>query len=195
VSEWLTFQALFALPAAMAGLGGKLAAAVLVSLLGLTGALAAACFAKVFGMVFLAKPRSAHAAEAREAPALMLAPMGLLAALCLALGVLPVLLLGTLARTVAPFLGEAAAEALAPGEWYAAGFKATAAAGTISPRRRRPCCWPGRWRRRAFTGRSAGAGGLPGRPGHAASCRPPGWINGHRVRRAYPPDVRGHPAA
>ncbi len=133
VSEWLTFQALFALPAAMAGLGGKLAAAVLVSLLGLTGALAAACFAKVFGMVFLAKPRSAHAAEAREASALMLAPMGLLAALCLALGVLPVLLLGTLAQTVAPFLGETAAAALAPGEWYAAGFNAAAAAGTISP--------------------------------------------------------------
>lgn len=131
VSEWLTFQALFALPAAVSGLGGRLAAAVLVSLLGLTGALAAACFAKVFGMVFLAKPRSAPAANAREASGLMLAPMGALAALCLALGILPVWLIGGLARTVAPFLGETTA--LVPGEWYAVGFKAAATAGAMSP--------------------------------------------------------------
>ncbi len=132
-SEWLTFQALFALPAAVAGISGKLAAAVLVSLLGLTGALAAACFAKVFGMIFLAKPRSAQAAEAQEASPLMLAPMGALAALCLALGVLPVPLLDTLARTVSPFLGGGAAAVLAPGEWYTVGFRAAAAAGTFSP--------------------------------------------------------------
>lgn len=133
VSEWLTFQALFALPAALTGLTGKLSAAVLVSLLGVTGALAAACFVKVFAMIFLAKPRSQHVAEAKEASGLMLAPMGFLAALCLALGVLPVPLLGVLTRTVAPFLGEAPAATLAAGDWYAVGFKATAAAGTMSP--------------------------------------------------------------
>jgi hydrogenase-4 component B len=133
VSEWLTFQALFALPAALAGLTGKLAAAVLVSLLGLTGALAAACFVKVFAMIFLAKPRSTHVAEAKEASRLMLAPMGLLAALCLVLGVLPVPLIGLLTRTVAPFLGEAPAATLAAGDWYAVGFTAATAAGTMSP--------------------------------------------------------------
>ncbi len=133
VSEWLTFQALFALPAALAGLTGKLSAAVLVSLLGLTGALAAACFVKVFAMIFLAKPRSAHVAAAREASGLMLAPMGFLAALCLILGVLPVPLLGLLTRTVAPFFGEAPAATLAAGDWYAVGFKAGATTGTMSP--------------------------------------------------------------
>jgi hydrogenase-4 component B len=61
----------------------------------------------------------------------MLAPMGVLAALCLALGVLPSWLLGGLVRTVAPFLGEGAA--LAPGEWYMVGFRAAAATGAMSP--------------------------------------------------------------
>lgn len=133
VSEWLTFQALFALPAAFAGLAGKLAAALLVALLGLTGALAAACFVKVFAMIFLAKPRSSHVTGAREASGLMVAPMGLLAGLCLVLGVLPTGLLGLLARTVTPFLGPEAAGALATEAWYAVGFAAAPAAGTMSP--------------------------------------------------------------
>jgi len=133
VSEWLTFQALFALPAGLAGLGGKVGAAALASLLGLTGALAAVCFVKVFGMIFLAKPRSTHVSDSvREAPGLMLAPMGLLAVLCLLLGVLPTGLLGLLAATVAPFLGPGTAKALATDEWYVVGFKATTA-GTMSP--------------------------------------------------------------
>ncbi len=132
-SEWLTFQALVALPAAVAGMAGKLAAAVLVSVLGLTGALAAACFVKVFAMIFLAKPRSEQAAAAREASWLMLAPMGALAALCVALGVLPVWLISLLTGTVAPFLGEGAKAALAEGAWHTAGFRATAAAGAMSP--------------------------------------------------------------
>lgn len=133
VSEWLTFQALFALPAALTGLLGKTGAALMVSLLGLTGALAAACFVKVFGMIFLAKPRSGHVAGAKEASTAMLLPMGVIAALCLLLGVLPVSLFDALTRTVAAFPALAGGEAVAGGEWYLVGFKANQASGGMSP--------------------------------------------------------------
>jgi hydrogenase-4 component B len=53
----------------------------------LTGALAAATFARAYGMVFLARPRSKEAAQAKEAPLGMLVGPGLLAALCVFLGV------------------------------------------------------------------------------------------------------------
>jgi hydrogenase-4 component B len=88
-SEWLTFQAFlfgfrgstdplvhFLFPA-----GG--------ALLALTTALAAACFVKAFGICFLALPRSPEAAEAHEAPAIMLVPQAFLATLCVALGLFP----------------------------------------------------------------------------------------------------------
>ena len=56
------------------------------SLLALTGALAAACFVRAFGIGFLALPRSSQATNAHEAHSSMLAGMGALAALCIALG-------------------------------------------------------------------------------------------------------------
>ena len=88
-SEWLTFQAfLYGFRGApeplvhfLFPLGG--------ALLALTTALAAACFVKAFGISFLALPRSRAAAEAHEAPAVMLAPQAWLAALCVGLGVFP----------------------------------------------------------------------------------------------------------
>ncbi len=53
----------------------------------LMSALAAACFVKAFGIVFLAVPRSPEAAHAREAPRPMLLGSGLLALVCIVLGV------------------------------------------------------------------------------------------------------------
>jgi hydrogenase-4 component B len=58
-----------------------------LSLFALTSALAAACFVKLFGLMFLARPRSEAAADAHEVPAGMLIGPGILAALCIALGV------------------------------------------------------------------------------------------------------------
>jgi hydrogenase-4 component B len=55
--------------------------------LALTSALSAATFAKAYGMVFLARPRSEAAAKAREVPFAMLLAPGILAALCVILGV------------------------------------------------------------------------------------------------------------
>ncbi len=85
VGEWLTFQSLFA------GIApGRSWESILfilaIAALALCGALAAASFAKFFGIAFLGKPRSEHAAEATEVPGTMRAAMAVLAALCLAVG-------------------------------------------------------------------------------------------------------------
>jgi hydrogenase-4 component B len=113
-SEWLTFQAflfgfrqsaepplLFLFPLAGA-------------LLALTTALAAACFVKAFGISFLALPRSSESAAARESSAVMLAPQMLLAALCLALGIVPGAALQLIGRSTASLSGLLAPADIAP---------------------------------------------------------------------------------
>ena len=104
-SEWLTFQAfLFGFRGSTAPLvhflfpvGG--------AVLALTTALAAACFVKAFGISFLALPRSRAAAEARESPAVMLAPQAFLAAMCMGLGLFPGVVLRTLGGVIASLPG------------------------------------------------------------------------------------------
>jgi hydrogenase-4 component B len=91
VSEWLTYQSLLRL-AARGGHGLALSGFAGVLALALTGALAAACFLKVTGVALLARPRSERAERAREVPAGMWASAGVLAALCVAAGLLPGLL-------------------------------------------------------------------------------------------------------
>jgi hydrogenase-4 component B len=86
VSEWLTYQSLLAGFGASRGLI-SLMFPIAGALLALTGALAAACFVKAFGITFLALPRSSQAGEAHESPRTMIAGMGILTALCFALGI------------------------------------------------------------------------------------------------------------
>jgi hydrogenase-4 component B len=99
-SEWLTFQAL------LYGFGASESPLVHFllptagALLAMTGALAAACFVKAFGITFLALPRSTAAADAREVPGSMLVPQAFLALLCIALGLLPGIVLTSLAGVV-----------------------------------------------------------------------------------------------
>ena len=89
VSEWLLFQALL--------FGFHLSSEALVrflfpvagALLALTSALAAACFVKAFGITFLALPRGEGAEKAHESPGLMLVPQGVLAGMCVVLGLAP----------------------------------------------------------------------------------------------------------
>jgi hydrogenase-4 component B len=88
VSEWLTYQSLlqgFGTTASLVRLMFPLSGAMLA----LTGALAAACFVKAFGITFLAQPRSEEAKHAHEAAPSMLAGMGVLAAVCVFLGLFP----------------------------------------------------------------------------------------------------------
>ena len=104
VSEWLTFQALLQnvqIPRA----GLNLAFAAGIAGLALTGGLAMACFVKAFGITFLALPRSEAAARAHEATLPMRAAMVALALLCLALGVLPTVVVPVLATVAGPLAG------------------------------------------------------------------------------------------
>ncbi|MBI6547174.1 MAG: hypothetical protein HY692_10300 [Cyanobacteria bacterium NC_groundwater_1444_Ag_S-0.65um_54_12] len=73
--------------------------------LALIGGLAAACFTKAFGMVFLGLPRDRLPGVPHEAPFSMLAPMGVLAVSCLAVGLLAPLLLNVLALPVLVCVG------------------------------------------------------------------------------------------
>ncbi len=84
VSEWLMFMTLL-LGFEGAGPGMHFFSSILAALLGLAGALAATCFVKAFGISFLGKSRSQHAAEAHDASGSMKLGMGILAASCLGL--------------------------------------------------------------------------------------------------------------
>jgi formate hydrogenlyase subunit 3/multisubunit Na+/H+ antiporter MnhD subunit len=109
VSEWLLLQSLVhSLPSDSAAVAVLMPAAVAV--VALTGGLAAAAFVKAFGTGFLAMPRSAEAAEARESTASMRAGLVLLALACVALAVAPTALVVPIRRTVAAIGGEFASD-------------------------------------------------------------------------------------
>jgi hydrogenase-4 component B len=78
---------------------------IAAAVLALTGALALACFAKAFGMSFLAQPRSTHARHAAEVPLSMRIGMGILAGLCIVLGLAPMLVVPLLDRVTYPLTG------------------------------------------------------------------------------------------
>jgi len=110
VSEWLVFLGLFdAIPAQDVIAGQAIpvhgvaawAAAAAAVLLGLTGALALACFVKVCGVVFLGVPRSEAARRAHECGWRMRAPMLVLGALCVAIGLAPALFWPAIANVCA----------------------------------------------------------------------------------------------
>lgn len=104
VSEWLLLQALIhGLPA-----GGTVAAVAMplaVAVVALTAGLAVATFVKAFGVGFLAKPRSTAAEHARESPTTMLAGMGLAGLACVALAMLPALVLPAVSTASGVALG------------------------------------------------------------------------------------------
>lgn len=103
-SEWLTFQALllgFASTPGLVRLNFPLGGAMLA----LTSALAAACFVRVFGIAFLALPRSRASEDAHEVSALMLTPQAFLAILCVGLGLFPGSMLHALGGVIASLPG------------------------------------------------------------------------------------------
>jgi len=114
VSEWLTFQTALQAPQLA---NGVLRAVIPVTAasLALAAALAAACFVKAYGVAFLGRARSRHAEHAREVPKGMLAGMGVLAALCLALGVLPTFMIEAMAPITQLLVGRTLPSATAQG--------------------------------------------------------------------------------
>ncbi len=147
VSEFLIFLGAFrGGTSAVAGMAVPALAAI--GSLALIGGLAAACFAKAFGVAFLGEPRSVAAARARESAPSMVAPMALLAAACLGVGLFP----GLALRIVEPAVREvlpgvdaawlsAATAILARVSWAGGAFLLLVAALAIVRRallRRRP---------------------------------------------------------
>jgi formate hydrogenlyase subunit 3/multisubunit Na+/H+ antiporter MnhD subunit len=104
VSEWLTFQAILVGPD-LPQWGLRFMIPTVGALLALSAALAAACFVKAYGVVFLGRPRTAAAANAKEVDNFSLAAMFVLAALCFLFGVLPGLVIDLLAPVVQGLIG------------------------------------------------------------------------------------------
>ncbi len=98
VSEWLVYLGLF--DATMTRGPSAWAAIPAALLLGMTGALALACFVKVCGVVFLGAPRSMAAVRAHECGLPMRGAMLVLAGLCVAIGLAPILFWPAIARAV-----------------------------------------------------------------------------------------------
>ncbi|HKH17360.1 MAG TPA: proton-conducting transporter membrane subunit [Solirubrobacteraceae bacterium] len=95
-SEWLTLQSLLHL-ALEPPLGVALAGGIALAGLAATAALALLCFVKVIGLVLLGPPRRPECAVAGDPPISMRVGMAALAASCVGLGVLPGLVVPTLA--------------------------------------------------------------------------------------------------
>jgi hydrogenase-4 component B len=113
VSELLVYLGLFH-GLVLDGPGLALAAAAAPAL-AMVGALAVACFVKVVGVSFLGAARSPEAERAAESPASMLLPMGIIAVLCVFIGVAPRFLAPLLDAAVAAWNGPAAAASAAAG--------------------------------------------------------------------------------
>src|SRR5665647_1312837 len=85
VGEWLLFQSLLhGLPTSSTAVA--IAIPLGVAALALTGGLTAAAFVKAIGVGFLGRPRSEEAAAAHEVPRTMQMGAGMLAGLCVVLG-------------------------------------------------------------------------------------------------------------
>ncbi|MHB9857373.1 proton-conducting transporter transmembrane domain-containing protein [Streptomyces sp. YIM S03343] len=100
ISEWLLLQSLIH-GLQVSGVAVAVVLPLSVALIALSAGIAAAAFVKALGVGFFARPRSEPAATAEESPALMIAGMGLLAAACAALALVPGLLGDGLDRAVA----------------------------------------------------------------------------------------------
>ena len=113
VSEWLTLQTILR-SAVLTSTPIKVMFALCGAFLALTAGLAVTCFAKVFAMGFLGMPRSEGAAQAVESRAGTRAPLALLAAFCVLLGVLPTYTIPVIDRATTPLTHASATAALVP---------------------------------------------------------------------------------
>ena len=97
VSEWLTFQASLQAPLLQSSVVRSLVP-IVAAVLALSGALTGMCFVKVYGVAFLGQHRHQIREKPRDAGGWERAGMLWLALGCLALGLLPVLMIGQLNR-------------------------------------------------------------------------------------------------
>jgi formate hydrogenlyase subunit 3/multisubunit Na+/H+ antiporter MnhD subunit len=116
VSEWLLLQAFLFTPGLPDGYLNMLVP-VAAAGVALAAALSAYVMVKFYGIVFLGRPREAAAAEAHDAGAWERIGLAWLAAGCVALGVLPVQVLGLLDYVTGPLVGQTLAAATARTSW------------------------------------------------------------------------------
>jgi hydrogenase-4 component B len=134
VSEWLIYLGLFdAVAGKQASAWAAMPAAILLAM---AGALALAAFAKAGAMIFLGAARTKPAAQAHECGGWMRAPMLVLAGICVALGLAPILFWPALARAAGvwhpAWSGAQAAVPLATLGWVHLGLALLiAAAGAL----------------------------------------------------------------
>jgi hydrogenase-4 component B len=113
VSEWLTLQTMLR-SAELSSTLAKIVFALCGAGLALTAALAVTCFVKVFAMGFLGMRRLEENQPVAEANFGVLAPMAILAVLCLTFGLLPTYVIPALGLALNPLIGGSAADALVP---------------------------------------------------------------------------------
>jgi len=113
VSEWLTLQTMLR-SAELSSTAAKIVFALCGAGLALTAALAVTCFVKVFAMTFLGMRRLDEERQVTEPRTGALVPMFILAALCLAFGVLPTYIIPALDPAVRPLVGGSSTAELVP---------------------------------------------------------------------------------
>ena len=131
VSEWLTFQAALQGTVLRSGILNAMIP-VASAILALTGALAAACFVKVYGVIFLGRPRSLQAAGTQETSFGMRFAQILLALCCLIFGLFPTWVVHAINVIPARLLGVGLSKVADNGWlWLAPVSKQTASYGAI----------------------------------------------------------------
>ena len=116
VGEWLTYQSFFA-AIAEGGVAVNILCILGTAGLAMTGALAAVCFVKLIGIGFLGKPRTEAAESAKEVPAPMIMGMGILALLCVVVGICPKVAVMLISGVVSDLTGYALLEQM-QGGWF-----------------------------------------------------------------------------
>ncbi|MHB8330300.1 MAG: proton-conducting transporter transmembrane domain-containing protein, partial [Acidimicrobiales bacterium] len=97
IGEWLLFQSLLH-GAAIGSTAGELAVPLAVAAMALTAGLTVVAFVKAVGIGLLGRPRTKSAEVAAEVPATMRLAVGALVAVCVVLGVFPMLVLPAIER-------------------------------------------------------------------------------------------------
>lgn len=104
VSEWMMLQSLLGTDAMASDL--RVAMPLLVAMMGVCGMIVATSYARLYAFIFLGRPRSQGAAEPRPLRKGSLAPMAVLAASCVGLGLFAFPLMDAMADGMAELTGS-----------------------------------------------------------------------------------------
>ncbi|MGB7549885.1 MAG: proton-conducting transporter membrane subunit [Terracidiphilus sp.] len=107
VGEWMMLRSFIA-GSELPSLSCAVILPLMAGVLALIGAIAAACFAKLYGVAFLGRPRCIEAEQATEVATSMQIAMGMLAAACVTIGILPGMVLSPLTALAQELLHSSA---------------------------------------------------------------------------------------